>query len=198
MANFRTALLATLSAEGLYSNHPSDRGGRTKYGVTESTFKVAVDRGIISGVADIKDLSADQAAAVFKAFFWDEIRGDEMIDDDIAAEIFDTAVNSGPAKATVVAQLALQYLGERVKVDGVMGPITIGLINKWSRKDARALFICLNGFQFVHFVAIVNEGLLDEIEKRVKSDPTQQDFACGWTKRIQEYRKVNASSGGDA
>jgi hypothetical protein len=70
-----------------------------------------------------------------------------------------------------------------------MGPVTIGLINKWCQKDPRALMVCLNGFQFIHYVAIGNEGLIEEITRRVKSDSSQVKFARGWTKRIQEYRK---------
>ncbi|MFA7465185.1 MAG: glycosyl hydrolase 108 family protein [Syntrophales bacterium] len=180
-----------MDAEGVYSDHPRDRGGRTKYGVTEATFKAALQRGIVSGVSDVRDLTREQAIAVFRAFFWDAIRLDKISDDDIAGEIFDTAVNSGPATAVRIAQLALEYLGEKVQADGVMGPKTISLLNKWCRKDPRALYVCLNGFQFIRFAAIYDRGLIEQVMRLVKSDPSQAEFTCGWTKRIQQYNGIS-------
>jgi hypothetical protein len=41
----------------------------------------------------------------------------------------------------------------------------------------RALFICLNGFQFKRYVQIIENNV------------TQKRFARGWTKRIQSYRE---------
>jgi len=49
-------------------------------------------------------------------------------------------------------------------------------LNKWSSKDERALFVCLNGFQFIRYVGIV------------EMNASQKRFARGWTKRIQTYR----------
>ena len=57
-----------------------------------------------------------------------------------------------------------------------MGPKTIAAINKWAEKDQRALFICLNGFQFMQYVKIVS------------GNDTQKKFARGWTKRVQSYQ----------
>ena len=107
---------------------------------------------------------------------WGKLRLDEVSDITIAAEIFDTAVNMGVKAATLICQRALNYLGESLDEDGRMGSMTIAAINRWSRKDPRALHVCLNGFQFQRYVAIV-EG-----------DETQHKFARGWTKRVQSYQ----------
>jgi len=184
------AIEQSLGVEGGYSDDPDDRGGRTNYGITEAVFRDCLDKMVISGVSDIKDLTLAQAKAIYKVRYWLPLRLHEVNDVTIAAEIFDTAINSGTGRATFIAQLALRYLGEDIVADSAMGPATIAALNKWCRKDPRALMVCLNGFQFVHYVAIVNEGLLQEIENRVKSNPTQGKFARGWTKRIQEYRKT--------
>jgi lysozyme family protein len=185
---FDYAIGKTLPLEGGYSNNPNDRGRETKCGITEAIFRDALKWRIISGVNSVKDLTDDQIKIIYRTLYWQPIRLNEVEDKEIAAEIFDTSVNSGPGKATLIAQLALDYLGEKLTVDGVMGSITIGLINKWCRKDPRALFVCLNGFQFIHFVAIVDGDLIEEIQKRVKSDASQSTFSRGWTKRIQDYR----------
>jgi len=180
----------TLGLEGGYSDTPGDRGRRTKYGITEKTFLYALDRMIISGVTDIKDLTTAQAKAIYKVLYWFPLHLQDVKDICIAAEIFDTAVNSGTGKAAIIAQLALDYLGETVTVDGNLGPITVGLVNKWCVKDPRALMVALNGIQFIHFCAIVDQTLIDTIQAKVRSTPDQQQFARGWTKRIQEYRMV--------
>ena len=190
---FEPIVEQTIGAEGGYGDVAGDRGGRTKYGITEETFEIALERGIIAGVADVRDLTVPQAKAIYRALWWKPMRLAEIADPCIAGEIFDTAVNSGPGRATLLAQLALEYLGERLETDSVMGSATIRMINKWCALDARALMIALNGMQFVHFVAIADEGLLEEITRRVKSDPEQFKFTRGWTKRIQEYRKEGVS-----
>jgi len=186
---FEPIVEQTISLEGGFADVRCDHGGRTKCGITEETFRHALDLKIISGVTDVKDLTIVQAKAIYKTFLWNPLRLHEITDPCIASEIFDTAVNSGPGRATLVAQLALEYLGEKLATDGVMGSETIGLLNKWCSKDPRALMVALNGMQFVHFVAIADEGILAEIMNRVKSDPEQFKFTRGWTKRIQDYRK---------
>jgi len=189
MDAFDYAFNKTLGLEGDFSDTPGDRGGRTKYGITEKTFRYALEQGTISGVSDIKDLTTAQAKAIYKVLYWFPLRLQDVKDISIAAEIFDTAVNSGTGKAALIVQLALDYLGETLDIDGDLGPVTLGLINKWALKDPRALMVSLNGIQFIHFCAIVDQNIIETIQAKVKSTPDQQQFARGWTKRIQEYRK---------
>jgi len=179
----------TLGVEIGYANVKGDRGGRTKHGITEVTFKEALRRGIIRGVSDVRDLTVDQAKVIAKAMYWTPLRLSDVSDQYIAAEIFDTSYNSGPGKAAMIAQLALDYLGEKLAIDGNIGPVTLGLINKWCAKDPRALMVALNGIQFIHFCGIVDEHLIDAIKACVRSTPDQQQFARGWTKRIKGYRE---------
>lgn len=189
MDMFEKACEATLGLEGAWSDHPADRGGKTKYGITETLFWLARRRQIIEDGPDFRDLTISQAKLIYKAFYWQPLRLDELRDATVAGEIFDTAVNAGTKTAALIAQAALDYLGETLELDGVIGPVTIGLLNKWIAKDRRALLVCLNGFQFIHYCAIVDGALVDRIQARVVTNPSQQVFARGWTKRIQGYRK---------
>ncbi|MCE5265715.1 MAG: hypothetical protein LLG97_19575 [Deltaproteobacteria bacterium] len=190
MDYFEPIVEETIALEQGYANVPGDRGGRTKWGITEETFRFALSRGIISGVTDISDLSRAQAKIIYRTLWWQPLRLQDITDPCIAGEIFDTAVNSGPGRAALLAQLALGYLGEELDADGVLGSVTLGLLNKWCSKDPRALMVALNGMQFVHYAAIADKALLGEILIRVKSDPEQFKFTRGWTRRIQEYRRV--------
>jgi len=188
MDAFDYAFERTVGLEGEYSDVAGDRGGRTKYGITEKTFQHALERMIISGVTDIKDLTLAQAKAIYRTDFWNTLKLNQIKDIVIAAEIFDSAVNMGTGMAVVLAQTALDYLGETLSIDGVIGPVTIGLLNKWCSRDPRALMACLNGFQFIVYCDLVDGSLIDRIQERVKGDPGQQQFARGWMKRIQEYQ----------
>ena len=178
MDHFDDAFALTLGHEGGYADDPADRGGRTKYGITEAVFRDALNRAVISGVSDIRDLTVAQAKAIYRIDYWLGISLHEVRNAGVAAEIFDTAVNMGTASAVRIAQRALNYLGEKLAVDGVMGPATLAAVNKWCARDSRALFVCLNGFQFMRYTEITG------------NDESQAKFARGWTKRIQEYRKA--------
>jgi len=190
MDAFDYAFNETLGLEGGYSNDPLDRGGETKYGITKTVFEKALDRGTISGIKSLSDLTTVHAKAIYKTNYWLPIKLHEIHHVMIAAELFDTAVNSGTRKAVILAQMALDYLGETVDIDGAMGPQTLGLLNKWCSKDPRALFVALNGFQFIHFVLIVDDkDLIDKLVKMVTSDDKQTRFSRGWTKRVQSYKE---------
>jgi len=172
MKPFDYAFEQTLCLEGGYSDDPVDRGGRTNWGITEATLKDAYLRGLVS-TRDVASLSKEEARRIYKADYWDALKLDSVLSPAIAAEIFDTTVNMGRSAAVKILQEALNYLGESLAMDSVMGMKTLGALNKWSSKDERALFVCLNGFQFRRYVEIVgNNG-------------TQQRFARGWTKRVQ-------------
>ena len=176
MSHFDEAFRRTIDLERGYVNDPADRGGETNYGITAKTLRAAVRVGIVSETTRISTLTLDEAKKIYRCFYWDALRLDRITDCEIAAEVFDTAVNMGLVEAVRIAQRALNYLGENLGVDGILGPKTLDALERWSRKDSRALFVCLNGLQFMRYVALV------------EADPTQQGFARGWTRRIQRYR----------
>lgn len=187
---FDYAVSLTLKLEGENSNHPLDRGGKTRYGITQGMFDYSLNKGSICGITNIDQLTIVQAKAIYKTEFWFPLKLDRVLNRDIAAEIFDTAVNSGIFKAAMIAQFALDYLGESLDIDGVLGPGTLSLINKWCEKDPRSLFISLNGFQFIHYVLLVDgDAPIEKLKKYTGHDSSQVVFARGWTKRIQSYKE---------
>lgn len=165
MKMFENAFQKTIGLEGGYVNNPLDRGGETKYGISKRAHPDL----------DIKNLTIDQARLFYRSRYWDPLRLDELESDLIMDEIFDTAVNCGKRGAALIAQKALNFLGENVAVDGWFGQETIGRLNFWLGKDVQALFKTLNGFQFILYVDIVTK------------DPYQRIFSRGWMKRIQQY-----------
>ncbi len=115
--NFTTAFEKLLKHEGGYVNHKDDRGGATRYGVTEAVAREVGYRGVMS------ELPLDLAQRIYKERYWDAVQA-EHLPADVRYIVFDGAVNSGIVQAAKWLQRACG-----VKDDGVIGPQTIRAAN---------------------------------------------------------------------
>lgn len=114
MADFDKAVKIILEHEGGLVSDPDDPGGITKYGITARDFPHL----------DIKNLTIEQAKAIYRDKYWNKVRGDRINNQDIANQVFDFAVNAGYSRATKTIQELL-----KIKVDGIFGEQTISNIN---------------------------------------------------------------------
>jgi len=73
-----------LSWEGGYVNDPRDPGGETKYGISKRAHPDV----------DIKNLTIEQAKAIYREEYWNRINGDELTFPEALA-LMDFAVHSG-------------------------------------------------------------------------------------------------------
>jgi lysozyme family protein len=130
MSRFDDVLKVTLGFEGGYSNDKNDRGGETNLGITAGTLARAHKAGIVPH-ADVKVLTRSEAAAIYKAFYWDAIGAGKM-PEPLDLILFDACVNHGPGGAGKLLQEALNALlsGNPLAVDGAIGPKT------WAALDA--------------------------------------------------------------
>ena len=71
----------------------------------------------------------------YRIYYWDQIKGNEIADQEIAEAIFDCAVNSGPRTSAKLAQAVVQ-----AKVDGVINPQSLEKINQSDRRTFLTLF----------------------------------------------------------
>ena len=161
MADFDKAVERTFDFEGGYVNHRQDKGGATKYGISARSYPDE----------DIENLTLERAKFLYRRDYWDPLKLDQIVDQVIADEFFDTAVNMGLRTAAQIAQEALGYLGVKVDVDGNMGPQTIAAVNSYRHKDV--LLKTMNGLQFMRYINIV------------KVNPEQKVFFRGWLSRIE-------------
>ena len=120
---FEKAVEKLLKNEGGYVNDPDDPGGETQFGISKRSYP---DR-------NIKKLTKDDAIKIYFRDFWKPGRFGEFERDEIGEKIFNLSVNMGIRKAAVILQLALIYTGRKVKLDGVIGPETIGAVNAHER-----------------------------------------------------------------
>ncbi len=84
-ADFDYAVDIVLRAEGGLSNHKNDRGGLTKYGISQKAHPDI----------DVANLTERQAVQIYKERYWDKIHGIENMSRAQALVAFDSAVNHG-------------------------------------------------------------------------------------------------------
>src|SRR3954470_9225617 len=102
MADFDKYAIKVLNAEGGYTNDPNDRGGCTKWGITINDWK-SYGRDINNDgqidCEDVKLLTIPDAYIIFKQYYWDVIRGDNIDSQSVAEFIADWGINSGTVTA---------------------------------------------------------------------------------------------------
>jgi|DEB0MinimDraft_4_1074332.scaffolds.fasta_scaffold04152_6 lysozyme family protein len=167
---FDRALAATLKHEGGYVNDPHDAGGATNHGITES---VARSHGYMG---DMRDLTVATAAAIYKSDYWDELNLDAIanIDEQLAAELFDTAVNCGAFRSGRWFQMSLNILtgSNALEEDGVIGNRTLTAYKSLSSGDRLRILLMCRTFQGAHYLNLAHQR------------PTQRRFIRGWLKRV--------------
>lgn len=160
--NFERSLLNVLVHEGGFVNHPSDPGGATNKGITIATFRKWVKRN--GTVEDLKALTKEQAAKVYRAQYWNAVRADEL-PSGIDYAVFDIAVNSGPSRAIKILQEAVG-----ATIDGKIGPQTIEAAQKADP---------------IHTINVITAIRMDFL----RSLKTWATFGKGWSKRVSDVRE---------
>lgn len=100
---------AVIDREGGFVDHPDDRGGPTKYGITEAAARAAGYAG------PMRDLPRALAARIYGEKYWTGPGFDRVAEHAprLAAELFDTGVNMGPGVAAGFLQRALNAINRR-------------------------------------------------------------------------------------
>ncbi|WP_283202086.1 glycosyl hydrolase 108 family protein, partial [Acinetobacter baumannii] len=70
--NIEQYLEELIKREGGYVNNPADRGGATKFGITEAVARASGYKG------NMKDLPLDVAKAIYKKQYWTATRFDQV------------------------------------------------------------------------------------------------------------------------
>jgi lysozyme family protein len=162
MADFLLAFESMIRNEGGYVLHtvPGDRGGMTYAGIARNAHPdwpgwAAIDAG---GTPETEAIRA-----FYRERFWQPIRGDEIVSQPIARNIFDFAVNAGVTTAVRLAQIVVG-----TTPDGKLGPRTLAAINDFDPE------------KFVLAYALAKIARYRDIVTR---DRTQQKFLLGWINR---------------
>jgi len=163
-----------IKVEGGFIDNPLDSGGVTKYGITESTAKMAGYKG------EMADLSKDDAFNIYVNLYWNPLKLDAIgvYSWKIAEEIADTGVNTGLRFAGRTLQRCLNAFNNKgvlypdLVSDGFIGDKTVGALRVYlnhREKDGEEVLMkaynCLQGSFYI------------ELSERREKDET---FVYGW------------------
>lgn len=161
-------LTKILKREGwpTYTNHPIDRGGPTKGGITLSTLRSSRRQDRLSEKS-LKELTHSEALYILYRRYVICNGIDKLSNTPLKYQVIDNAVLSGPFLAVKDLQKSV-----RVKEDGIIGPITLDAIDK-------------KGYINVHRDLAINRSL--RLAKFVQKNPDQLIFLVGWLNRCLSF-----------
>jgi lysozyme family protein len=156
VADFNQAVQKTLVHEGGYVDNPNDKGGPTKYGITQADMP---------GV-NIAAITTEMAVAYYREHYWKDLYS-QINDQPTADKLFDTGVLFGVGTAVKLLQIALK---NKIMVvsDGVFGEQTLAALNQAG----------------ANFVLAYRPVLLNHCMNIVNRNPSDGVFLEGWANRI--------------
>ena len=162
--NFPQCFALVLKNEGGYVDNSSDPGGATNLGCTKATWEAWVGHPVTKD--DIKDLTPNDVMPLYKAKYWDTIKGDDL-PEGVDYAVFDYAINSGPFRAAKALQSVLG-----VAVDGQIGPATLRALETANPRDV-ATAVCEARLAFLQSLS------------------TYATFGKGWSRRVSEVEQAS-------
>ena len=164
-SSYDAALARLLAHEGGYTNHPSDPGGPTNYGITIHDYRKYVKSNATA--ADVKAMTLDEAKRIYRAKYWDAQRCDEL-PAGVDYAVFDYGVNSGIGRSGKVLRRCLNLADNSSAVNDMV-------IAAANRIDAAKLVT----------------AICDERLRFLQALRTWPVFGKGWGRRVAEVKAVS-------
>jgi len=164
----------TIGKEGKYSNHPSDLGGETIWGITVA---VARKNGY---TGPMKSMPRETAFNIYRSEYYIKpgFARVATLFPSLGAELFDSGVNLGVAWPAIWLQQALNAFNGRakfyadIKEDGQLGNGTIAALTSFKNKRGAAgekvLLRAVDSLQGARYLSIT------------ASREANEDFVYGW------------------
>jgi len=161
-SSYDEALSRLLAHEGGYSNHPSDPGGPTNYGITLADARAYWKRDATA--ADVRAMPLAVARQIYRTKYWAALRGNDL-PAGVDYAVFDYGVNSGIGRAgRVLRRLVGLTDGSSAIDDDVIAAV-------WRRPPKRLI-----------------EAICDERLAFLQGLKTWPVFGNGWGRRVREVR----------
>ena len=168
MANCNKLAPFILHWEGGFAFDKDDLGGITNKGITLTTFRSIFGKNKTAN--DLKHMTQAQWNVVFKSYFWDKWKADQITDQSVANILVDWLWCSG----SYGIKIPQKVLG--VSVDGIVGSKTIEAINA---RDGKELF------------GTIKQERKDFIDRICQTRPQNKKFKNGWLNRINALEYEN-------
>jgi len=164
-----------IDREGDYVNHPDDRGGPTRWGVTQAVARASGYQG------HMRNYPRSEAFKVYQRKYWVRPGFSKVAvySPRVAAELFDTGINMGPGVASGFLQRSLNVLNRRgrdykdLTVDRQIGNATLTAMQRYLRRRGDVvgedvLMKALESLQGARYIALA--------ERRERNE----SFVFGW------------------
>jgi lysozyme family protein len=162
-----------IAREGeVFTHHPADRGGPTRFGITAKTLGVWRALGRAASSAEVAALSRAEAVEIYRHLYVQRpgFLSDRFDFEPLRVQMIDDGVLSGPREAVLTLQALLG-----VSVDGVFGSQTRKAL---AAADQRRLHV-----QYV-------KARVERLARIVQKDPSQLTFLVGWLRRALGFLDV--------
>jgi lysozyme family protein len=156
-----------LEREQGFADHPNDRGGPTKFGITAQTLGLWRKLGRQATRAEVLALGTEEARAIYRARYIHDPGFDAIAYPPLRAQVIDDGVLSGPHEAIQTLQ---EVLG--VPADGVFGPRTRAFL---ATKDQAVVHVRYLKARLERYAVIVRDNR------------SQGDFIHGWVLRALAF-----------
>lgn len=151
-----------------YTNRPSDRGGPTRYGITQKTL--SEHRGYPVTPAEVAALTEDEARVIYNLHYVKIPKFDQLLSSSLSELMIDSGVQHGTRRVTRWLQAAAGLpQGQR---DGKIGPITLKAVQRTGEYKVFRLVLARR----CRFYGQI-----------IEADHTQAEYAAGWANRLAEF-----------
>ena len=165
VTSYDESLRRLLMHEGGYTNHPSDPGGPTNFGITIYDYRKYVMPGATA--ADVRAMTLTEAKGIYRAKYWDAQRCDDL-PAGVDYAVFDYGVNSGVGRSGKVLRRMLK-LADNTSI------VNDAVIAAARQTDARML----------------TAAICDERLRFLMSLKTWGVFGKGWGRRVAEVKAAS-------
>lgn len=194
MADFETAYKITSKIEGGYCFDPDDAGGETYKGIARKSAPnwqgwplIDAIKEKVGHIADKINAEAEKSESLqalvlkeYKTDYWDALSLDQLNDQKVANELYDTGVNMGIGRAALFFQRVLNVVNRNgalfpdLKLDGQIGAKSIQAFNGLPFNDKYMVWKLLNCLQGAKYIDIC------------EANPVQEKFMRSWASRVFE------------
>jgi lysozyme family protein len=144
-----------------YTEHPHDRGGPTKGGITIRTLEQWRNRRVTR--QELQRLSKDEALSILERRYVDSNGINKIQSKSLREQVIDNSVLSGPVLAAKDLQTVLN-----VEVDGIIGIKTLTALISQEPRDISNRLAVTRSLRLSRFV---------------QKNPEQLTFLVGWMRR---------------
>lgn len=179
-----------IAHEGGYVNNPNDRGGPTKYGITQKTYNAwRRSKGLTA--SSVRNMPQLTASHIYAELYWPDSNA-ESLPIGLDQQVFEATVMSGPGTAIKILQSTFNYAftyhtGATLAVDGIWGRNTEAAASKIKAEYYAIYTEIIEVFYGKYLIYLRSLG-----------EKTWEHFGKGWENRLQSIKRMALADASDS